>query len=256
MLTLTPSLRAGNANCLQREIRRLFSEMMKLPALFAPPHTRSFATLAPLGAAFVLCLGCESSGAADAPRPTATVKEHPAFALPKTSDMLADPEPSAARVNDARPPRLPREKKDWQPNCKIQKGCSPEAKEIPICEAHALERPWVDVVSEGDAVLGKEVEVSGTLGLSLLKKTGSGACAPGACCHTLEMQLVLVGEPTGSLPLRGLTCSGDDSALCCSVPADGQAVIARGRLQKAATGGSKWQLESPTLCLIDHTPRH
>jgi hypothetical protein len=98
--------------------------------------------------------------------------------------------------------------------------------------------------------------VSGTLGLSLIKKTGPGTCAPGACCNKLEMQLVLVGEPSGSLPLRGFTCSGDDSVLCCSVPAEGQAVVAKGRLQKQPADTSKWQLSDPTLCRVDNTPKH
>jgi hypothetical protein len=212
------------------------------------------ARFAPLGAAWVLCLGCESSGRSDAPRPVATVKAHPAFALPKTPEMLPDPEPSAVHADAPAPKK--RDKKDWQASCMIQRACVPETKEMPTCEANVLQRPWVDVVSEGDALLGKEVVVSGTLGLSLIKKTGSGACAPGACCHTLEMQIVLVGEPSGSLPLRGLTCSGDDSALCCSVPAEGQAVVARGHLQKGPGGVSKWQLSEPALCLIDNTPRH
>jgi hypothetical protein len=172
--------------------------------------------------------------------------------------MLPDVDAPALRVSDPPPakPAKSKDKKDWQANCKIQRPCVPEAKDLPSCEANVTQRPWVDVVSEGDAVLGKEVEVSGTLGLSLLKKTGSGECAPGACCHTLDMQLVLVGEPNGSLPLRGLTCSGDDSVLCCSVPADGQAVVARGRLRKPGAGTKQWQLEDPTLCLIDNTPRH
>lgn len=226
--------------------------------LFGPQHSPRLTWLASLGAACVLCLGCESNGATDKPRPAATVKAHPAFAVPKTPEMLPDPEPSALRVDPppARPPAKKRDKKDWQANCMIQRACAPETKEIPICEAQVQQRPWVDVVTEGDRLLGKEVWVSGTLGLSLIKQTGSGACAPGACCHTLEMQIVLVGEPTGSLPLRGLTCSGDDSTLCCSVPADGQAVVARGVLQKGPGGASKWQLSEPTLCWIDNTPRH
>jgi hypothetical protein len=180
---------------------------------------------------------------------------HPAFTVPKTLEMLPEPEPSA-RHADAKPPLPKRDKKDWQASCKIQKGCEPGPQELPICEAEVPQRPWVDVVTEGDVLVGKEVVVSGTLGLSLIKKTGSGTCAPGVCCHTLDMQIVLIGEPTGSLPLRGLTCSGDDSTLCCKVPADGQAVVARGLLRKAPAGVSKWQLDKPTLCLIDNTPKH
>jgi len=229
---------------------------MKLPALFPRLRSPRSAKLARLAMAAGLCLGCESTGAADAPRPVASVRLHPAFSTPKTLEMRADPEPSAARLDAPRPQPKPRDKKDWQANCKIQRACTPEPKDIPTCEAHVPQRPWVDVISEGDAVLGKAVEVSGTLGLSLIKKTGPAKCAPGACCHALEMQLVLVGEPSGSLPLLGLTCSGDDSTLCCSVPAEGQAVVARGRLEKGTGGGGKWQLREPTLCLIDNTPRH
>ncbi|HKO54011.1 MAG TPA: hypothetical protein VJV79_40160 [Polyangiaceae bacterium] len=233
-----------------------FLATMKLPALFAPLRSSGWGKLTSLSAAAVLCFGCESKGAADAPRPARTVKEHPAFALPKTPEMRADPEPSAFAAADAQRQKPPakKDKKDWQASCKIQTACAPETQPIPTCDAQVPQRPWVDVVTEGDAVLDKEVVVSGTLGLSLIKKTGSGTCAPGACCHTLAMQIVLVGEPNGSLPLRGLTCSGDDSVLCCSVPAEGQAVVARGRLQKAGAG--KWQLSEPTLCAIDNTPRH
>jgi hypothetical protein len=229
---------------------------MKLLARCGPLHSPSWAGLGCLGAAGVLCFACEASGAAEAPRAAPTVKTHPAFALPKTQEMRAEPQPPAVRSNEAPTPPKARDKKDWQASCLIQHACAPAPQQIPTCAAQVPERPWVDVVTEGDALAGKEVAVSGTVGLSLIKKTGSGTCQPGACCRTLEMQIVLVGEPQGSLPLRGLTCVGDDSAVCCSVPADGQAVVARGRLQKSAIGGSKWQLSEPRLCLIDHTPQH
>lgn len=231
---------------------------MKSPARFGPQRSPSWAQLATPVAACALCFGCESSSPSDAPRAAATVKAHPAFGMPKTPEMRDDPGAAGLPSNDApRPkPHAKRDKKDWQQSCKIQRACQPESKEIPTCDVQVPQRPWVDVVTQGDALLDKEVLVSGTLGLSLIKKTGSGTCAPGACCHTLEMQIVLVGEPTGSLPLLGLTCSGDDSALCCSVPAESQAVVARGRLQRAAAGLGKWQLRDPALCLIDNTPRH
>ena len=229
---------------------------MKSSVPRASARSPSWPRLSSLVAACALCIGCESSGAAEAARPAASVKAHPAFSVPKTPEMLPDPAPRAPRADPKAKPAKSTDKKDWQANCKIQQACTPQAKELPACDTDVPQRPWVDVVSEGDGSIGKEVQVSGTLGLSLIKKTGSGACAPGACCHTLDMQIVLVGEPTGSLPLRGLTCSGDDSLLCCSVPAEGQAVVARGRLQKLSAGVSKWQLDAPTLCLIDNTPKH
>lgn len=231
---------------------------MKLPALCAALRSPCSALLACSLASCALCFGCDSSGVSAAPPRAASVKTHPAFNVPKTPEMFADVDSAKVRAPEPIPnkPAKSRDKKDWQANCKIQKPCLPQSKELPTCDAQTAQRPWVDVVTEGDQVVGKEVEVSGTLGLSLLKKTGSGECAPGACCHSLEMQIVLVGEPAGSLPLRGLTCSGDDSTLCCSVPADGQSVVARGTLQKVTSGVSKWQLNEPTLCLIDNTPRH
>ncbi|HET7542592.1 MAG TPA: hypothetical protein VFK05_22130 [Polyangiaceae bacterium] len=231
---------------------------MKSLARSVAARSLDFCELALLGAVYLLCSACESSSRADPPRPSATAEVHPPFPLPKTPEMLAEPVPNAVLLAKAAPgqPQKSRDKKDWQANCKIQQPCSPEPRELPTCDAQAVQRPWVDAVTEGDALIGKEVSVSGTVGLSLIKKTGSGTCAPGACCHTLEMQIVLVGEPTGSLPLHGLTCSGDDSTLCCSVPAEGQSVIARGRLQKLTSGVSKWQLNDPTLCVIDNTPRH
>jgi hypothetical protein len=247
--------RPANRKLLPREIRRLFSQAMKSLALWARLRARHRTTLAQFATAWALCLGCESKGATDGARPAAPVKVHPPFAVPKTAEMLPELQPQAASGEHTLPSK-PRDKKDWQANCKIQRACSPESQSIAVCDPGVPQRPWVDVVSEGDVVLERDVAVSGTIGLSLLKKTGSGPCAPGACCHTLEMQIVLVGEPTGSLPLRGLTCSGDDSILCCSVPTEGQAVVARGRLQKAPGVGSKWQLANPTLCLLDNTPRH
>jgi len=205
----------------------------------------------------MLCFGCESSsGASVAPRPAASVKAHPAFSVPKTAEMLADSDSAAVPPQQPMPskPGKSRDKKDWAQNCKIQRPCAPQAKELPTCDAQQTERPWIDVVTEGDAVVGKEVEVSGTLGLTLLKKSGPAECAAGACCHALDMQIVLVGEPTGSLPLRGLTCSGDDSILCCSVPTEGQSVLARGRLRRLSA--NQWQLDDPSLCVVDHTRRH
>ena len=227
---------------------------MKLPALFSLFGASRSVQLASLAVAGGLGLGCESTDASDNPRPVATAKPHPAFPTPNTQEMRSDPEPSQVRA-DPPPPPKPRDKKDWDASCMIQRACSPEPKEIPFCDANAPQKPWSEAAAEGDALLGKAIAVSGTLGLSLTNKTGAGKCAPGVCCHKLDMQIVLVSEPGGSLPLRGLTCSGDDSTLCCRVPAEGQAVIATGKLEKAG-GASKWQLAGAKLCLIDTTPRH
>src|SRR3954469_782400 len=134
---------------------------MKLPALCAPARSLDWATLASLSAACALCFACDSNGSSAAARPAPSIKAHPAFSVPKTAEMLPDVDSPALRVNDPLPakPLKSRDKKDWQANCKIQRPCVPETKNIPSCEAQVSQRPWVDVVSEGDAVLGKEVEL-------------------------------------------------------------------------------------------------
>lgn len=99
------------------------------------------------------------------------------------------------------------------------------------------------------------IDVSGPLGLApAAPSANSGPCARGVCCHTLRLRLALDGTPL-SLPLQGFGCSGDDSKLCCAVPAEGQTVIAHGRLVKTKlSSGPPWQLEGVSLCVPESAP--
>jgi hypothetical protein len=54
------------------------------------------------------------------------------------------------------------------------------------------------------------------------------------------------GEPPLSL-LDGYECSGDESRLCCDLPAFGQTVVARGMLWRH----NGWRLQDLTICEVD-----
>jgi len=107
-------------------------------------------------------------------------------------------------------------------------------------------------VGDADSLVGKVIEVKGGLGL-----TGSNAlsrvCAPGECCHSLRFGMVLEGREVLFFP--SLTCAGDDSKVCCSMPAEGQVVMAHGKLERAKGPGIvKWQIRNPTLCVPGTPP--
>jgi hypothetical protein len=160
--------------------------------------------------------------------------------------MMADRERDAATA--APPPP-----KNWKPSCLVHRGCPTKEQALPTCEKGKLAPRWSELQFQAEALVGKTVDVTGVLGVAPTPSTGnlSQKCAPDSCCHSFRMAMTLDGEPT-SLPLVGMSCAGDDSKLCCSVPANAQTTIAHGRLVKAkGTGAAKWQLEGATLCEVE-----
>ena len=163
--------------------------------------------------------------------------------------ITAQRQADAAAATAASAAKVAAEKK-WSPSCQVHRACAAE-QTLKACEPDQKAPRWSDLQFQAEALLGKTVDVQGELGLSAAGTVPSNTpCAPGTCCHSLHMNMTLTGEPT-SLPLVGLSCTGDDSKLCCTVPATGRRTIARGRLAKAAGNGlAKWQLEKVTLCEI------
>jgi len=90
---------------------------------------------------------------------------------------------------------------------------------------------------------GERISVRGVLGLDSPSSTFA-AChqtAPGItdCCNMASAE-VFVGALPNGVRLDRLACYGDDSRLCCPVPAFGQVVVqglARGRVVVAADSG-------------------
>jgi hypothetical protein len=49
-----------------------------------------------------------------------------------------------------------------------------------------------------------------------------------------------------------MECEGDESRLCCSAPATGQAIVATGILEwEVGRGDSGWTLNDPKLCSLE-----
>ena len=59
---------------------------------------------------------------------------------------------------------------------------------------------------------------------------------------------MVIGGTADVLRLEKLDCAGDDSRLCCDLPALGQPVIATGVLARSRTGD--YSLASPTVCAV------
>ena len=143
--------------------------------------------------------------------------------------------------------------KTWNASCQVHRQC-PEPAPLPDCKPTMIAHEWGELEHDADKAAGQIIEVEGPLALSPAHAPGKQKCAPGVCCHTLDMNIVLDGRPN-ALALPGFTCHGDDSSLCCKVPADGQLVTAKGKLQKAPPGSPlKWQLTQVTFCAAPKAP--
>jgi hypothetical protein len=137
----------------------------------------------------------------------------------------------------------------WQASCQVHRKCAKESLVIPNCEPGVVAEEWGQLEYNADKHLGQMVVVEGPLALTPASPPRPNKCAPNECCHSLHMNLVLDGRPD-AVALPGFTCHGDDSALCCDVPANGQVVNVRGKIQKApASTGLKFQLANASFCI-------
>jgi hypothetical protein len=62
---------------------------------------------------------------------------------------------------------------------------------------------------------------------------------------------IVLGDGEPPLSLLGYDCTGDESRLCCNLPAFGQTVVATGTLGRT----NEWFLTDPTICEIDEEQR-
>jgi hypothetical protein len=114
---------------------------------------------------------------------------------------------------------------------------------------------WDELLPRADELRDKVVRVRGPLVAGSRMQTLVGCNAPRgkrACCNHSQGSVLLGGGPRG-LPLKGLGCSGDESAACCNAPAYGQEVVVTGRLvhdEEEGFSGSEWTLAEPALCAV------
>jgi hypothetical protein len=161
-----------------------------------------------------------------------------------------------AAVLDAPPPSGTA----WAPSCAIHSGCAQPTLALPACAANLAAEPWSKVRAEAGRLAGKVVTVSGPLTLGRLAR-GRGwkpddrphngvlvrvRCKEGECCRQ-DPRPVELADGRDGLQLPSLECRGDDSRVCCPVPAFGQTVVATGTLKQVWSG--RWTLVNPRLCV-------
>ncbi len=202
----------------------------------------------------LLAVACESRNDAPPPKPAHV---HPDFPVPKSPEMIAqsvdlEGDGGARRAQGA--PSANPDPAHWNASCLAKRGCPTKEKSLPTCDPGTKAALWSMAQTDADSLLGKTIDVSGMLGLTPTLAPAKHKCAPDTCCHQLGFGITVDGTPL-ALPLKGYSCTGDDSKLCCTVPTDDQRVIAHGRLAKASGAGvAKWQLEDVALCLVPPAP--
>jgi hypothetical protein len=172
---------------------------------------------------------------------------HPVIAAAKP-DKLDEAEEEAAAalaVRASLPAPVP--SVPWNKACQVNRKCAQEPAVIPTCQPGLIAEEWGQLEYEAAQRLGQQVSTQGAVSVTPAVPMGTQKCAPGECCHKLAMNLVVDGRPD-AVALAGQTCSGDDSALCCTLTA-GLTVIATGKVEKAPpASGLKYQLSGATFC--------
>jgi len=150
----------------------------------------------------------------------------------------------------------------WDARCQINRPCTRDWSNVPPCEGTPTALPWKILSRHAAAQRGQRVSVTGDFvvgpgGMTLVgcSRWGPGDTgvdppnAPRLCCNGTWAPLGLVSDGL-ALRLEDLECAGDESRLCCSAPATGQAIVATGKLEWDTSGDSGWILREPKLCSV------
>lgn len=131
----------------------------------------------------------------------------------------------------------------WPSGCAINDGCPPQAA-LPGCPAGLATGAvaWSALARNAAESSGRQVIVRGPL---LVQASVDVADPPRQSCSPADPLPIVIGKDANPLLVDGLACNGDESRRCCTAPAFGQDVIARGQL---APSGSRWILRNPQLC--------
>jgi hypothetical protein len=179
---------------------------------------------------------------------------------PRTVGAVLSPIRLAERSGVSAPIDFIREK-PWAPECRIHRPCAP-ARRIPRCASDVSPTDAGTIGGVAPGRIGDVLAVRGALAVGLGFTPGR-ACRyqkddVRVCCEVVTASVYVLsglarpGEPTPQgvkLELPG--CVGDESRLCCDVPAHGQPVVAVGKLAKIdshAPFGLRWSLTDGTLC--------
>ena len=134
-------------------------------------------------------------------------------------------------------------------------------RKLPPCEGdNDPWRPVADILARAKSLSGGIVRVRGALGVGAVVPGPSvggmnvdrPSCDPAVSCCGHLWARVLVGGADGALAIESMSCSGDESRVCCNAPAYGQSVIASGVLVREQQGQTTvgWRLVNVTVCEV------
>lgn len=142
--------------------------------------------------------------------------------------------------------------KEWPKSCNIARPC-PSLKPLKRCppDIRVVEASTI-TSQEAPGTIGSELFVRGRLGLFNINQTAVHCNRKQACCNRTAT-VAFLGDPPHGLYLAPHGCFGDESRRCCTVPAFGQEVIAKGTLYPLGdpTEGVFWHLKDTSLCVED-----
>ena len=135
----------------------------------------------------------------------------------------------------------------WPKECFVHRACSDVAPPLPACAARASTPTWAELQPRAAALLGTTIVVRGALGVGGVHISNPGR---DRCGKLTDERRIVVGatdlDADGMLMLDGPLCQGDDSRLCCRLPAYGQQVRVEGKLERLGT--NHYSLTSPKVC--------
>lgn len=137
----------------------------------------------------------------------------------------------------------------WPRSCQIWRACQPLPR-LPRCDP-ALDAVDAMTILGASAPwrAGEPLAVRGPLGLFTVRYGGPGCDSTKTCCAKRAVSM-FVGTPPRGMFIGKYGCFGDESRRCCTAPAFGQEVIARGTLVALSGKGNGvfWRLADPELC--------
>lgn len=155
-----------------------------------------------------------------------------------------------------------RDPEKYARSCRVHSPCKPF---IPLGRCPKDIRPIdaSELAAFVPTALDERLSVRGRLGMGPGPGT-VGMCrqnegAPQNCCNRSSPR-VFVGDIPHGARLAGLTCGGDESRICCEVPAFGQVVVATGYVMNEldsmiVSRGGRWSLSDVVLCVEESTSR-
>src|SRR6266542_3916052 len=136
----------------------------------------------------------------------------------------------------------------WKPNCLARKECVVKMIDLAPCAAERIAH--LTELDQPERLEGQTVSVRGPLLVNGDVTMTLVLCVAEECCNRAWSALILGAN--GGLRLRGPQCGGDESRLCCPLPAFGQQVVATGTLvrdSESLPSEKRWSLQKFELCL-------